>query len=311
MSGITIDREALVWGLFAGGGAAGGWLLVAALVRRARRLAPVGGALVAVAFLAGWSLRGELPAGLAAGTGLLAVVGLLRAVIRPAHAFVGVVTGALVLGLLGLPDRSPDWAPWAVAAAVAVIGWSMHARSGVARSEGLDGERRLEAFLFAGSAAGVFVGVPDVEAALVLLAAATVVALLSWPLRVAVLGPACSLPAAAVLVWAAAAGAGNREAAFVGILGVAGLLVADPVGWWLRGALSRRRAGAEGGGDGRRAVVPLVVHAALVAVAGRVASHQTDVVLAAAIAGAVVAVGIAYATLFPMVRRSRRAGVAP
>ena len=106
------------------------------------------------------------------------------------------------------------------------------------------------------SVGGVYATVPDTEQALVLLGVAAPVALLGWPLRRAVLGPAGSPAAVAVLAWSAAVGGVGRPSSIVGAVGCLGLFVVGP--------LSRRSV---------RTSAPVVVaaHALLVLVSARVA----------------------------------------
>jgi hypothetical protein len=152
------------------------------------------------------------------------------------------------------------------------------------------GRAGLTPGLYAITAAGVFAAVPNTEAAVTLLGAALPGACAGWPLGRARLGGAGAVSATALLVWVAAAGAAGREPAIVGALACLGLLVALPPGLWLaahsRWATVRR--------DRRSATGPLavlVVHAAVVAVASRVAgiSHDLRVAVPVAVATLVVA----------------------
>jgi hypothetical protein len=179
------------------------------------------------------------------------------------------------------------------------------------RTDGEWGRAGLTPGLYAITAAGVFAAVPNTEAAVTLLGAALPGACAGWPLGRARLGGAGAASATALLVWVAAAGAAGREPAIVGALACLGLLVALPPGLWL--AAHWRWAKVRG--DRRSATGPraaLAVHAAVVAVASRVAgiSHELRVAVPVAVATLIVA-AIAGAALTTCVPATAPAGSPP
>ncbi|HKA85280.1 MAG TPA: hypothetical protein VKD21_15520 [Acidimicrobiales bacterium] len=173
------------------------------------------------------------------------------------------------------------------------------------------GRAGLTPGLFAITAAGVFAAVPNTEAAVTLLGAALPGACAGWPLGRARLGGAGAAGATALLVWVAATGAAGREPAIVGALACLGLLIALPPGLWLAGRWRRAKVSCA-----RRAatgpLAALVVQAAVVAVASRVAgvSHGLWLAVPVAVATLVVA-AIAGAALTACVPMGAPAGPGP
>lgn len=152
-----------------------------------------------------------------------------------------------------------------------------------ARTDREWGPAGLTPGLYAISAAGVFVAVPNTQGAVALLGAALPGAVAGWPLGHARLGGAGAASTAALLAWTAAVGSSGREPAIVGALACLGLLAALPPGLWLAAhwrptpALRGRRLTT-----GPLAV--LVVHTAAVAVASRVAGISRELRLAVPVA---------------------------
>lgn len=131
-------------------------------------------------------------------------------------------------------------------------------------------------------AGAIWVAVPDTEQIIVVASALGVAALaiLVWPTR-AVPGAFTVAVAAALMVWAAAAGSGGRPAAFVSAPGALAGLAVLTLAWGSRRAIAWRT------GTG---VVLAAIHAATaVAVArtGGVADDVAPAVVMAAVAGAV------------------------
>lgn len=89
--------------------------------------------------------------------------------------------------------------------------------------------------LFAISAMGVYLTVPDTEQALTLFAVAAPAGFLGWPRPYARLGAPGAFAAVGVFAYAAAVGAPARPASIIAGMAVLGLLVLAPVIVWLRG----------------------------------------------------------------------------
>lgn len=220
---------------------------------------------IVIAVLTGLSLELPRPTG-----GRRAVVVPHRAVATYASA------AALLLAAADLPN-DPDTA-LTVAAAVIMV-----AAAGV----GWLGAHRLGpgfAWLLVTLGAGAVYGaVPDTEQITVVAAALGVAALaiLVWPTR-AVPGAFTVAVAAALVVWAAAAGSGGRPAAFVSAPGaIAGLAVLSLV-WGARGPVAWR--------SGTGAALA-AIHAATAVVVARTGGVADDAAPAVAMAAAVIAVG--------------------
>jgi hypothetical protein len=165
--------------------------------------------------------------------------------------------------------------------------------------------RGLAPALLAISAAGIYLTVPDVEAALAALGAALPLALLGWPGPLArvpgqpppSLGVVGALAVAGLLVGTAAAGSAGRPGAFVGALACLGVLAVEP----LAVRLDPGRRSALGPPGGRRAGwSALAAQLALAAVAARVVGRPATVAealpLAALLLGLALAVALAVAS---------------
>jgi hypothetical protein len=135
----------------------------------------------------------------------------------------------------------------------------------------------LPMLLFAVTAAGVWVTVPDTEEALVFLGAMAVPTLLAFPFRVGRLGPIGAHVLPAMTIWVAAWGGRGREGSIVGAIAGLGMLVAAP----LAALAARKSSVAVNGGAG---VMLLILHAVLVGVVTRVAGIREATFDAAVIA---------------------------
>jgi hypothetical protein len=163
----------------------------------------------------------------------------------------------------------------------------------------------LAAPLLAVSAAGIYLTVPDVEAAVVVLGAALPLVLLGWPVPFwrahppPSLGLAGALAAAGLLVWTVASGGAGRPGSVVGGLGCLGVLALEP----LARLLDRRHRGPLTGE--RAAWTALAAQLLLVGVAARVVGRADTV--AAALPPALLALAAALAVAQVAVLIQRRA----
>jgi hypothetical protein len=95
--------------------------------------------------------------------------------------------------------------------------------------------------LFAITAGGVYLAVPDTELARVLLGTALPFALLSIPTSVCRVGPAGNAAIAGLFSWVVVVGGRGRPGSVVGGLATIGILVAEPVGRHVLGEFTIRR----------------------------------------------------------------------
>jgi hypothetical protein len=205
-----------------------GGLVGMACVFRFRRPAPIGGLLIAIAFVVGTRHSMELPHNVTNGLLLLALAGfvteLLTFLWRPLLvAGIGLaIPGALVL-TSQTGSGSASWIRTLVVVTVTVGGTLV-----------ADFDHRYHAtgwpvVLYAVSVLGLYSTVPDTERALVLLGACLPLMLLGWPLPVASLGITGSYAAVGVFAWVAAfEGAGRRSAVIGGVTCLA-LFLIEPV----------------------------------------------------------------------------------
>jgi hypothetical protein len=113
--------------------------------------------------------------------------------------------------------------------------------------DAMRGPRGAPWLLFAVTAGGVYLAVPDTELARVMLGVAIPFVLLSVPRPLSPLGPAGSAAIVGVFTWVVIVGGRGRPSSVVGGLATIGILVAEPLGRRTVGALgsltvaSRRR----------------------------------------------------------------------
>ena len=283
-----LDQTQFQLGLAAGVAGAVLALLLLPVWRRssARTPLPAVGLLVGAATLIGLGDTPRRPQ-LAAGLLLLAATAPVARLVRHRSvAAVASVPGAVVVALAATrPPTSVSWL--AVAGAIVVVGSlvadfdSRHRRSG------------LGPVLFAVSAAGVYVTVPDTEAAAALLGATLAPALLGWPRCLASLGTAGAYVAVGALVAVAADGGRTLEASVVGAAACVGLLAAEPAAARVADRLGRRATRTYRPGW---PIVPVVLcHALVVVVAGRVAGQASSLGLAISVVVADLILAVALA----------------
>ena len=254
-------------GVIAGGVAAAG---IAFAHARRRRLPDVGWAYIA-ATLVGLAWTGGVPV-----AAVVAVVGVgaARAMVRsPAIAVIAALPFALALSFSkGVPDVV--WAHVLVVVAASLGAVLVSMTDGALRGLG------VAPLLFAGSAAGVFLAVPDTERAAVALGVAVALVALGR----ASLGSSGAAAATALIVWITAAGSTQRPPALVGGIACLGVLVALPIG---RSLVRRRRSAPAA------STLLAGVHGALALTASRVAGIRSDAGVAAFVAGASAVAAIA------------------
>jgi hypothetical protein len=208
------------------------------------RQAPVGGALLVTATIAGlsWGSDGRRGGGIYDGLLLLLLAAAL-AQLEPMPRLVRAalpVPGALVLAM-NLPrprtivieraaDRVtaaqlagvPAWVPPLVVAVVLIGGWAVH-----------DFERRwgsqLTAWMVLVTAGGIYACVPETHQALVLLGAAVALASFALPWIGGRVGFGASYAVAGLVAWVAAIGGIHRGSAAIGAIASLGLLLAEPM----------------------------------------------------------------------------------
>ena len=229
--GVIVEAAAsaeFLAGLRWGGIAAAIGLIVGVVWRR--RLgepAPVMGIAAVVAAATALAVVRPLNPSLLAGLFLLAGAGAIFpwTCRVPALPFLAALPGAWLIAGSGIPG--PGWAIPLAAVVTAVAG------PVVSWFDRRANPSALPSLLFAISAAGVWVTVPDTEEALVLLGALTAPVLLAWPLRVARLGAVGGHLLVALYMWVVVWGGRGREGSIVGAVAAVGMLIAAPMGAWI------------------------------------------------------------------------------
>jgi hypothetical protein len=280
-------------GLALGFAAAAGSLAVWAS-RRGRRPgnpAAVAGLALAVAGVVAVTLRVRAEIGLAVALGILAGGGAAlewarTAASRP-FAVLGTAAG-LALGTAGVLLMHPGPVPRPVLVAATLAAGAL-----LADFDRRWRDRGLTPALLAVTTAGIYLAVPDVEAALPVLGVALPLALLGapaavgqaggsgGPMRPSLLAAAGAYAAAGLLVWITVTGSAGRPGAFIGGLACLGVLVVEPPAR----RLSRRGRDQPAPPPGRRvALAVLISQIVLAAVAARVVARPVSVVGALALA---------------------------
>lgn len=252
---------------------------------------PAGGLLVGAATLVGID-RSRLRDDLAMGLLLLAaLVAVSVAVVAHRHRYrwlpaVCSAPGAVVVAMAS--TRGSTSIPWLPLAAAVVVFGSL-----VADFESRHRHRGLGLVLLAVLAAGVYVTVPDTEAAAALLGAAAVLAVAGWPRALLSLGTIGSYVAVAAVLGVAADGGRTLGTSVLAAGACLGLLAAEPIAVRVARSGDRRHdpslAGALPFGPA------VVAQVAVVALASRVAGQTANTTLAAVVVAGdtVLAVGAA------------------
>jgi len=280
-AGLSVGGAAILVLLFAG---------LTAPVRASRKPLPLGGGVIAVGAL--WSIADnrQLPAPVLVGViGIGAVAGLARTRwVSPWRRVVLALPFALLIGFGG--ELVTDvWARLLVTAAVSAGAMLVADFDETWRREALD------PMLFAISAFGVYVAVPDTELVAAVLGASLPLVLIGWPASLASLGRTGAAAAVSLLVWVGAAGGAGRPASIVAVVACLGLLAGAPAGkMLLDGALVRVPRLRESA----LLLAMVAAHAAIVAAAARVVGPRTSAAVAAVIAVLVGGVSIVIGAMF-------------
>jgi hypothetical protein len=289
LAGTTEFREGLGAGMLAALAVA-----VTSIAVPGRRV--VGGWALAVAAAAALAWSDLVPGGVAVGLVLVAV-GSAVAPERPTRSSAALVPGAVVLAL----TAGPELAGWArvLLAVTVVVGGPLAA----------DFSNRWDPAalaVLAVTVAGVYVTTPDTEHGRVLVGAALPFVVLGWPMMLAGLGRRAAPVAVALTAWTAVADGRAHGTAVVAGIACLGVLVAEPVGRRVVGAVARP---SRGGAD----VVALVaLHLAAVLVVSRLTVRLDSVWLSAAVAVSVMAAaGSLSGVLPPFGLRWRRVAGTP
>jgi hypothetical protein len=255
------------------GGIAVGMALLGALVwRRFRKeRAPFVGLAGGGAILLAMPVVRPVNGTLLGGLGLLALAGVIFPWTRrnPFLPVMAALPGAWLVATSGLPG--PGWVPVMVFGVAAICGPVISWFDDAAEVS------PLPVLLFAISAAGVYVTVPDTEEALVMLGALAAPTLLAWPLRMARLGAVGGHVIVGIYVWVVAWGGRGREGSVVGAVAALGMVLAAPIGAWIARKDNVTTAAWPG-------IWLVVLQVLVVAVTTRVGGLQTDPIAAAIIA---------------------------
>jgi hypothetical protein len=225
---------------------------------------------------------------------MLTLAGLVVDVLRLSmvYLFAAAIPGAIVLDSAPAPLEM-RWVRLLVFATTVVGGVAL------ASFDRRWARHGLAAPLVALWAAGVYMTVPDTEAALAVLGATLVVAAAAWPLRLGCFGACGALPMAGLIAWTARYGGTGRPSSIVGAVACIGLLAVEPTARLLgrrdRGPIDVFASPAQGRWWTLPAVVPIQL--VLVFVAARIAGLGHRVDRAAAIVAVEAAISVAVAAL--------------
>ncbi|MDQ1521278.1 MAG: hypothetical protein QOI55_2351 [Actinomycetota bacterium] len=254
--------------------------IVYATVRR--RPATVAGAVFAVAGAAAiggfgsFDAAGPFPGRVVVGMALLGAGGLAIRWFRPPliASVVVLVPGAVVIAYgtgLGTPAY-PSWVQPLIAIGCA---------AGGACAADVDYAQRARALgpvLLGVSVGAVYSTVPDTERAMVLVGAAIVLLLATFPTPLSSLGPEGATASTGLLLWVAAADGRGRPGSIVGAVGALGLLVAEPISRRLFRASAPRSTSRRSVPENHLLMIVVVglVQAGIALYAARVAGFEHD-----------------------------------
>ena len=271
-------------------------LFVGLLWRRVwRRPAPVAGLIVAAAFGFSFHYSIGIPNNVERGLWLLVAAGIITGFLAALwHPLIILGIGFALPGATLLTKNTgllvhPHWVKTLVVATV-VIGGTL-----VADFDRRYRDRGWAPAMFAVSAIGLYLTVPDTERAMLLLGAALPVVLLGWPFPLASLGAVGAYPCVGALAWVAAFDGRGRLSAIVGGVACLGFFAAEPVASVIRIRLKGVLTALP-----RKWWVAIAVGAGqlvFVAVAGRLAGERSEVKPAVAIVAMEMAVAVALLVL--------------
>lgn len=250
--------------------------------------APIVGLLIAGAGAVAIASSSELPWRVVLGLALLAASRSLRI---PAFLFVPLALGGGVVVASAVPN-GPWWIGPALVGTVTIGGLAAASFDRRSAASGLG------PVLFALSSVGVYVTVPETNAALALVGVSVPLAFAGWPRVHARLGDAGVLAAVGLLGWVAATGGTPRPSAVIGGLACLGVLVVEPA--------SRALLGARGAGRVPAKWAVAALHVVAVLLVARVAGLRSSAAAALIVASAVlVAASVVMAWLIRAARPSR------
>jgi hypothetical protein len=221
---ISAGVEALMDPLFLAGVTAGfvvlGVGLLAAHLSGGKLPSPYGGLLLTGGSLVALAFTGAISPWLVAGISILGIAGFLHT----SFAF-GVVAAApgAVITVVAVANDVDSWILWFAAIAI------MTTAPLLASFDGRYGRTGLPLPLFAVSALGVYLTVPDTEFAIVVLGTAAVAGFLGWPKPVMSFGASGAHASIGLYVAVASTGAIGRPAALIAAVSCLGLLIVTPV----------------------------------------------------------------------------------
>jgi hypothetical protein len=224
ISMISAGVEALMDPRFLAGVSAGfvvlGLGLVVVHLSGGKMPAPYGGLLLTGGSLVALAFTGTISPWLVAGISILGISGFLHTSF--AFGFVAAAPGA-VITVVAVASDVDSWIPWFAVIAI------MTTAPLLASFDGRYGRTGLPLPLFAASALGVYLTVPDTEFAIVVLGTAAIAGFLGWPKPVMSFGASGAYASIGLYVAAASTGAIGRPAALIAAVSCLGLLVVAPV----------------------------------------------------------------------------------
>ncbi len=261
---------------------AAGALVVLAVARggNTARQYPIGGLLIVAATGAGLRRADAFAGGtswLVVGSVSLALAPLACRRVHPAATAILLLAGATCVATAAAAVDDRTWVSALVVGATAV------GAVGAARVDREGARFGLGPILFAATAAGVFVCVPDTEQAIPLLAASAGILVALWPPVCIRLGASGAFGAVGLVLWTAAVGGTGRPGSVVGAVGCLGMLVVAPAVDALVSTDAPRHGGSTSRGPRPEAVRVVVLHVLVVLFCARVAGFQSAALPAAAL----------------------------
>jgi hypothetical protein len=224
ISMISAGVDALMDPRFLAGVSAGfvvlGVGLLAVHLSGGKMPSPYGGLLLTGGTLVALGFTGAISPWLVAGIVILAIAGFLHTSFA-----LGVVAAApgAVITVVAVASDVDSWIPWFAVVAI------MTTAPLLASFDGRYGGSGVPLPLFAVSALGVYLTVPDTEFAIVLLGTAGIAGFLGWPKPFMSFGASGAYASIGLYVAVASSGAIGRPAALIAAVSCLGLLIVTPV----------------------------------------------------------------------------------